>query len=269
MPAVLLTIVEMMGDILRGLVQRACIKTEIAEGARAKDRVAVVLHEAFQRLALRVPASSHKFLVHLKRLAVGCVLRPAVAELPDWSALVGRQHRFEQGVNRAVRLAFARLLQSELKAPDDPLDFALDRERRSSRHAPSPPSTTCLENFSLPGLLNVTTHFDLLNSSEAIFSSRLSRATPRAFSCSTTDRSSARERPSRSNRTSPTGGIWQGQAIGIIRVGTPKVGTTAGLPRRLEGRRFSGGGWGGNSSLSLSSMSLSSACGSVWRASGD
>src|SRR5271165_671824 len=45
--------------------------------------------------------------------------------------------------------------------------FALDRERRSSRQAPSPPSTTCLENFSLPGLLIVTTHFDLLNSSEA------------------------------------------------------------------------------------------------------
>src|ERR1700692_4686922 len=44
--------------------------------------------------------------------------------------------------------------------------FALDRERRSSRQAPSPPSTTCLENFSLPGLLIVTTHFDLLNSSE-------------------------------------------------------------------------------------------------------
>src|SRR5271157_6662948 len=45
--------------------------------------------------------------------------------------------------------------------------FALDRERRSSRQAPSPPSITCLENFSLPGLLIVTTHFDLLNSSEA------------------------------------------------------------------------------------------------------
>src|SRR3974377_2419673 len=45
--------------------------------------------------------------------------------------------------------------------------FALDRERRSNRPAPSPPSTTCLENFSLPGLLIVTTHFDLLNSSEA------------------------------------------------------------------------------------------------------
>src|SRR5271165_378351 len=45
--------------------------------------------------------------------------------------------------------------------------FALDRERRSSRPAPSPPSTPCLENFSLPGLLIVTTHFDLLNSSEA------------------------------------------------------------------------------------------------------
>src|SRR6202158_1025623 len=45
--------------------------------------------------------------------------------------------------------------------------FALDRKRRSSRQAPSPPSTTCLENFSLPGLLIVTTHFDLLNSSEA------------------------------------------------------------------------------------------------------
>src|SRR5208337_2604702 len=37
--------------------------------------------------------------------------------------------------------------------------FALDRERRSSRPAPSPPSITCLENFSLPGLLIVTTHF--------------------------------------------------------------------------------------------------------------
>src|SRR5271167_756339 len=45
--------------------------------------------------------------------------------------------------------------------------FALDRERRSSRPVPSPPSITCLENFSLPGLLIVTTHFDLLNSSEA------------------------------------------------------------------------------------------------------
>src|SRR5208283_4893503 len=45
--------------------------------------------------------------------------------------------------------------------------FALDRDSRSSRPAPSPPSTTCLENFSLPGLLIVTTHFDLLNSSEA------------------------------------------------------------------------------------------------------
>src|SRR5271157_1991555 len=45
--------------------------------------------------------------------------------------------------------------------------FALERERRSSRPAPSPPSTTCLENFSLPGLLIVTTHWDLLNSSEA------------------------------------------------------------------------------------------------------
>src|SRR5208283_4104534 len=45
--------------------------------------------------------------------------------------------------------------------------FALDRERRSMRPAPSPPSITCLENFSLPGLLTVTTHFDLLNSSEA------------------------------------------------------------------------------------------------------
>ena len=45
--------------------------------------------------------------------------------------------------------------------------FALDRERRSTRPAPSPPSTTCLENFSLPGLLIVTTHFDLLSSSEA------------------------------------------------------------------------------------------------------
>src|SRR5271157_2091157 len=44
---------------------------------------------------------------------------------------------------------------------------ALDRERRSSRPAPSPPSTACLENFSLPGLLIVTTHFDLLNSSDA------------------------------------------------------------------------------------------------------
>src|SRR5271165_2016357 len=45
--------------------------------------------------------------------------------------------------------------------------FALDRESRSRRQAPSPPSTTCLENFSLPGLLIVTTHFDWLNSSEA------------------------------------------------------------------------------------------------------
>src|SRR5215472_1792389 len=45
--------------------------------------------------------------------------------------------------------------------------FALQRQRRSSRPAPSPPSTICLENFSLPGLLIVTTHFDLLNSSEA------------------------------------------------------------------------------------------------------
>src|SRR5271166_6421961 len=45
--------------------------------------------------------------------------------------------------------------------------FALDRDRRSMRPAPSPPSTTCLENFSLPGLLMVKTHFDLLNSSEA------------------------------------------------------------------------------------------------------
>src|SRR5271169_4912978 len=45
--------------------------------------------------------------------------------------------------------------------------FALDRETRSRRPAPSPPSTTCLENLSLPGLLIVTTHFDLLNSSEA------------------------------------------------------------------------------------------------------
>src|SRR3974390_3857967 len=45
--------------------------------------------------------------------------------------------------------------------------FALDQERRSNRPPPSPPSTTCLENFSLPGLLIVTTHFDLLNSSEA------------------------------------------------------------------------------------------------------
>src|SRR5271170_3364237 len=45
--------------------------------------------------------------------------------------------------------------------------LALDRERRSMRPAPSPPSTRCLENFSLPGLLIVTTHFDLLNSSEA------------------------------------------------------------------------------------------------------
>src|SRR5271157_4392899 len=45
--------------------------------------------------------------------------------------------------------------------------FALDRDRRSMRPAPSPPSSPCLENFSLPGLLMVTTHFDLLNSSEA------------------------------------------------------------------------------------------------------
>src|SRR5271166_3431215 len=45
--------------------------------------------------------------------------------------------------------------------------FALDRERRSSRQTLSPPSTTCLENFSLPGLLTVTSHFDLLNSSDA------------------------------------------------------------------------------------------------------
>src|ERR1700758_3836006 len=45
--------------------------------------------------------------------------------------------------------------------------FVLDRERSSIRPAPSPPSITCLENFSLPGLLIVTTHFDLLNSSEA------------------------------------------------------------------------------------------------------
>ena len=47
------------------------------------------------------------------------------------------------------------------------LGLAIDRERRSSRHAPSQPSTTGLENFSLPGLLIVTTRFDLLNSSEA------------------------------------------------------------------------------------------------------
>jgi hypothetical protein len=46
--------------------------------------------------------------------------------------------------------------------------------------------------------------------------------------------------------------------------GTPKVGTTSGVPRRLEGRRF-WGGWAGNSSLSLLRRSLSSACGSVWR----
>src|ERR1700693_3029294 len=52
-------------------------------------------------------------------------------------------------------------------APQRCSAFALDRERRSSRQAPSPPSTTCLENFSLPGLLIVTTHFDLLNSSES------------------------------------------------------------------------------------------------------
>src|SRR5271169_2737685 len=45
--------------------------------------------------------------------------------------------------------------------------FALDRDKRSSRPAPSPPSTTCLENFSLPGLLIVTTHLDLLSSSKA------------------------------------------------------------------------------------------------------
>src|SRR6516165_274638 len=45
--------------------------------------------------------------------------------------------------------------------------FALNRASRSSRPAPSPPSITCLENFSLPGLLIVTTHLDLLNSSDA------------------------------------------------------------------------------------------------------
>src|SRR5271165_4263538 len=45
--------------------------------------------------------------------------------------------------------------------------FAFARERRSSRRTLSPPSTTCLENFSLPGLLTVTSHFDLPNSSEA------------------------------------------------------------------------------------------------------
>ena len=39
--------------------------------------------------------------------------------------------------------------------------------KKLEQAAPSPPSTTCLENFSLPGLLIVTTHFDLLNSSEA------------------------------------------------------------------------------------------------------
>ena len=39
--------------------------------------------------------------------------------------------------------------------------------KKVEQAAPSPPSTTCLENFSLPGLLIVTTHFDLLNSSEA------------------------------------------------------------------------------------------------------
>src|ERR1700687_1006821 len=52
-------------------------------------------------------------------------------------------------------------------APQRCSAFDRDRERRSMRPAPSPPSTTCLENFSLPGLLIVTTHFDLLNSSEA------------------------------------------------------------------------------------------------------
>jgi hypothetical protein len=31
----------------------------------------------------------------------------------------------------------------------------------------SPPSTTCPENFSLPGQLIVTSHFDLFNSSDA------------------------------------------------------------------------------------------------------
>src|SRR5271157_4733913 len=45
--------------------------------------------------------------------------------------------------------------------------FAFARERRSSGRTLSPPSTTCLENFSLPGLLTVTSHFDLPNSSEA------------------------------------------------------------------------------------------------------
>src|SRR3974390_3380171 len=45
--------------------------------------------------------------------------------------------------------------------------FARDRERSASRPAPSPPSTTCLENFSPPGLWMVTTHFDWLSSSEA------------------------------------------------------------------------------------------------------
>src|SRR6516225_9735757 len=52
------------------------------------------------------------------------------------------------------------------RAPQRCSAFARDRERRSSRPAPSPPSITCLENFSLPGLLIVTTHLDLLNSSE-------------------------------------------------------------------------------------------------------
>jgi hypothetical protein len=46
------------------------------------------------------------------------------------------------------------------------LCFARDRESSSSRQTPFPRSTVCLENFSLPGLLIVTSHFDLLNSSE-------------------------------------------------------------------------------------------------------
>src|SRR3974390_1708985 len=52
-------------------------------------------------------------------------------------------------------------------APQRCSAFALNRERSWRRPAPSPPSMTCLENFSLPGLLIVTTHFDLLNSSDA------------------------------------------------------------------------------------------------------
>jgi hypothetical protein len=45
--------------------------------------------------------------------------------------------------------------------------FAFKRARRMSSEAPSPPATTCLETFSSPGLLAVTSHFALLNSSEA------------------------------------------------------------------------------------------------------